>query len=200
MLFVDWICPEPDRDSGSIRTVSMLQTLLAMRAHVTFSPLDTNRHPRYAAALRYMGVEVVPLQRLTYHRVQQQGRGNGDESSSGGGKRGCRYDVVLVARRECFDAVYEALQHSCTSVPRIFDTVDLHFMREAKAADFQKAHAGDLPLLEAVFGKKAVHGDRSTAAQQVDKDRARELKYIDYSKVSGYTLTPKSAKSMGDEN
>ena len=200
MLFVDWICPEPDRDSGSIRTVSMLQTLLAMRAHVTFSPLDTNRHPRYAAALRYMGVEVVPLQRLTYHRVQQQGRGNGDESSSAGGKRGCRYDVMLVARRECFDAVYEALQHSCTSVPRIFDTVDLHFMREAKAADFQKAHAGDLPLLEAVFGKKAVHGDRSTAAQQVDKDRARELKYIDYSKVSGYTLTPKSAKSMGDEN
>ena len=69
--------------------------------------------------------------------------------------------------------------------------------RKAKAADFQKAHAGDLPLLEAVFGKKAVHGDRSTAAQQVDKDRARELKYIDYSKVSGYTLTPKSAKSMG---
>ena len=36
----------------------MLQTLLAMRAHITFAPLDTNRHPRYAAALRFLGIEV----------------------------------------------------------------------------------------------------------------------------------------------
>ena len=166
VLFVDWICPEPDRDSGSIRTVSMLQMLLAMRAHVTFAPLDARRHPRYAAMLRYMGVEVVaPLRRLVFHQRE--------------GGQGCRYDLILVARRECYDEVFRTLQSVCTAVPKIFDTVDLHFMREAKAKRFKMAHAGDMQLLQAVFGEKNL-----AAKPTEDADRERELKYIGASKVT----------------
>ena len=92
----------------------------------------------------------MPLWRLTYHRVSQQGEQQQQQQQGG---RGCRYDVVLVARRECFDEVFTTLQSVCTSVPRIFDTVDLHYMREAKSKRFKKAHAGNAALLEAVFGK-----------------------------------------------
>ena len=46
VLWVDLVAPEPDRDSGSIRTHFLMQLLLAMRAHVTFAPTDWNRPER----------------------------------------------------------------------------------------------------------------------------------------------------------
>ena len=35
MLWIDMILPEPDRDSGSVRTLTMVKILLAMRIHVS---------------------------------------------------------------------------------------------------------------------------------------------------------------------
>jgi hypothetical protein len=65
-----------------------LQMLLAMRVHITFGAKDMRRDPKYASALRYMGIEAVPLKDLEYHR------------SSHPTPAGCRYDLIVVARRE----------------------------------------------------------------------------------------------------
>lgn len=66
-----------------------------MRVHVTFAVKDTHRDPSYTVALRYLGVEVVALTELALTRT----------SSSG-----CRYDVIIVARREVYDDVFDKLQ------------------------------------------------------------------------------------------
>jgi hypothetical protein len=163
---MDWIVPEPDRDSGSIRTINMLQTLLAMRVHVTFAVKDTKRDPRYTVALRYLGVEVVSLKELEYHR------------SKGAG---CRYDLIVVARREVYDDVFDKLQTVCSAAPKVFDTVDLHFMRENKEAEFKQTH--DAALLKAVFGAKNWNKLDGQEEKGVSS-QTRELKYVEHSKVT----------------
>lgn len=166
LLFMDWIVPEPDRDSGSIRTINMLQTLLALRVHVTFAVKDTNREPSYTVALRYLGVEVVSLKELEF----QRSRG-----------AGCRYDLIIVARREVYDDVFDRLQSSCLAAPKVFDTVDLHFMRENKEAEFKRDH--DPALLKAVFGAK--NWNKLDGQDQGGvSSQTRELKYIEHSKVT----------------
>jgi len=35
VLWLDMILPEPDRDSGSVRSLTMIKILLAMRCHVS---------------------------------------------------------------------------------------------------------------------------------------------------------------------
>lgn len=87
-----------------------------MRAHITFAVKDTNRDPSYTVALRYLGVEVqlvhccsyppppsspsafrqvVPIKDLAFQRSRNQG---------------CRYDLIIVARREVYDDVFDKLQ------------------------------------------------------------------------------------------
>jgi hypothetical protein len=194
--------------------------LLAMRVHVTFGAKDTKRDPAYAAALRYLGVEVVAMQDLEYHR------------SSHPTPAGCRYDLIVVARSEVnggrrdkkglvlnleavrhwdlppcaaqltktsphttptmhidvhfqtrhpvkvYDDVFDRLQSVCQSAPKVFDTVDLHFMRENAEVRFKQSH--DAKLLKAVFGKNwNAPADKGSVSSQT-----RELKYIAHSKVT----------------
>ena len=138
--------------------------LLAMRVHVTFAAKDTNRDPKYTVALRYLGVEVVSLKDLEYHRS----RGSG-----------CRYDAIVVARREVYDDVFERLQTVCAAAPKVFDTVDLHFMRENKEVEFKQSH--DPALLRAVFGK---NWNKPALEPGGVASQTRELKYIEHSKVT----------------
>jgi hypothetical protein len=51
LLWVDDIVPEPDRDSGSIRTMWILRVLVEEGYDVTFQPSVT-RDPQYAQQLR----------------------------------------------------------------------------------------------------------------------------------------------------
>jgi hypothetical protein len=52
LLWVDDIVPEPDRDSGSIRTSWILRVLVEEGYDVTFQPSVT-REPRYTQQLRW---------------------------------------------------------------------------------------------------------------------------------------------------
>jgi|TARA_B110001469_G_C9324593_1_gene173709 hypothetical protein len=49
----------------------------------------------------------------------------------------------------------------------VFDTVDLHFLREAARATFVAAHRNDTALLSAVFGASLLkqHGNASEQAR-----------------------------------
>jgi hypothetical protein len=91
--------------------------LLAMRVHITFAIKDTNRDPSYTIALRYLGIEVVPIKDLSYAR-----------SNAGG----CRYDVIIVARREVYDDVFDKLQvGACLSLCCLYVYVCLCFFTYA---------------------------------------------------------------------
>lgn len=44
----------------------------------------------------------------------------------------CLYDVVVISRRYVFEASQPAIVRKCPQVPILYDTVDLHFLREAR--------------------------------------------------------------------
>ena len=61
MLWIDTILPEPDRDSGSVRTLTILKILLALRVHVSIVTVQRSgkgRHERCARRPQCMVVRV----------------------------------------------------------------------------------------------------------------------------------------------
>ena len=51
----------------------------------------------------------------------------------------CRFDVIFVARKSTMESVLPLFRSVCPGVPIIFDTVDVHFVREARQAAKLKA-------------------------------------------------------------
>src|SRR5207237_8511476 len=84
---------------------------------------DTNRAlcGAYTEALQQMGVECLHAPHFT--------------SVEGSlAERGDVYDVVWVARRDIAAAHFAAVRRHCPSARLVFDTVDLHFLREERQA------------------------------------------------------------------
>ena len=48
---------------------------------------------------------------------------------------GARYDAVIMSRVEVAEQVLPAVQRHCPQARRVFDTVDLHFVREQRRAE-----------------------------------------------------------------
>lgn len=120
LLWVDDIVPEPDRDAGSIRNINLLRILLEAGYHVTFIPTAGGREQHYVTQLRLMGVHVFPVMPPEQWMLQYNGK--------------CMFDVIMVARRLVFEAAQGQLGQHCPGVPMIYDTVDLHFLRESRQA------------------------------------------------------------------
>lgn len=120
VMWADDVVPMPDNDSGSVRTLSLLKILLQAGYHVTYQPLLVWRRA-YALPLQMLGVRVLPLAKPPQWRVT---------NATGG----CLYDGFVMARRTNYAIARMWLEENrlCEGVPRVFDTVDLHFMREAR--------------------------------------------------------------------
>ena len=78
MLWMDMILPEPDRDSGSVRTLTIIKLLLAMRIHVSIVTVQRSGkglHERYSKMLQVVR-SVCPqigrgkVRRVTVRRIQ----------------------------------------------------------------------------------------------------------------------------------
>lgn len=166
VLWVDMILPEADRDSGSVRTLTMLKILLAMRCHVTIASVQRSgagRHARYTRLLQFLGVRVMPsLGHLASHPSARD-----------------PYDLIIVARRDAYAAAAPLLSRAYPTTPVAFDTVDLHFAREAQRRAFFTAHADEPELLAAVFGPAAAGAANDTGgagAAERAAMRRRELR------------------------
>ena len=138
VLWIDQVLPEPDRDSGSIRSLTMIKLLLAMRCHVsivTVKRSGNGAHERYTKLLQWLGVHVIPSFRMMAAFTLRE-----------------PYDFLFVARRDTFAEVRDTLYRQYPNTLLVFDTVDLHFLRERARLQFIQEHAGDTALLLAVFG------------------------------------------------
>jgi len=164
ILWLDMILPEPDRDSGSVRTMTLLKLLLAMRCHVSIATVQRSgagRHARYARLLQFLGVRVLPP------LAQLSAAGAAHEP----------YDFIIVARRDTYAAAAPLLTRTYPTTPVVFDTVDLHFEREAQRRRFMALHAAESKLLASVFGAAAATTSRAAAtAAEHARMRARELR------------------------
>jgi GT2 family glycosyltransferase/glycosyltransferase involved in cell wall biosynthesis len=121
ILVIDHHVPMPDRDSGSLRMFQILKLLHEVGHRVTFIPDNLADIAPYTGELQKRGIEVY------YHPYIKSVR----EYLV---THGSKFDVVLLsrcdfARKHILDVRLHASQSRI-----IFDTVDLHFLREHREA------------------------------------------------------------------
>ncbi|TMP96143.1 MAG: glycosyltransferase [Verrucomicrobia bacterium] len=122
ILVIDHYLPMPDKDAGSVRMFHILNILRQLGHDVIFIPDNLTDVPPYGDELRKRGIEVV------YHPYIKKVR---DYLIS----HGSEFDAVVLsrcdfARKHIDDARLYAPQSRI-----IFDTVDLHFLRENRGAE-----------------------------------------------------------------
>jgi GT2 family glycosyltransferase/glycosyltransferase involved in cell wall biosynthesis len=144
ILIVDAQTPRPDHDSGSLRLVQLMRLLREEGAHVAFLPADRHRVEPWTGQLQRLGVEV-------WYRPYAAG------IPAWLREHGPRFDAAMISRHYVADELLPLLQKYAPQARRIFDTVDLHYLRERRGAEV----AGD-----------------ATLARAAERTRARELAVI----------------------
>ena len=132
VLVVDALTPQPDRDSGSVRLVNLMRLLREQDAHVVFLPANRAHDGRYTEALQQLGVEAwyAPFARRAPAWLAEHG---------------ARFQRVLVARHYVASEFLPLLRRHARQATLLFDSVDLHYLRERRAAEL----TGDATLRRA---------------------------------------------------
>jgi glycosyltransferase involved in cell wall biosynthesis len=124
MLIIDACTPTPDRDSGSIDLLNYLRVLESRDYRVTFIPADLLYAGPYTRDLQDLGVECFYLPFA--HSVEKLLRARGDE-----------FDVVMLMRLAQGSRYLTRVRALCPHAKVIFNTVDLHYLREERRASTQ---------------------------------------------------------------
>ena len=130
VLILDERVPQPDRDSGSLRQFNLIRMLLAEGLHVVFVPTLREHAGEATEALQGLGVEV-------WYAPFLEGVGAWLR------EHGPRFAVVMMVRHHVASECLPLLRRYAPQARRVFDTVDLHYLRERRGAEL----AGDAALL-----------------------------------------------------
>jgi GT2 family glycosyltransferase/glycosyltransferase involved in cell wall biosynthesis len=138
ILIIDALTPQPDHDSGSLRMVNLMQLLREGGAHVAFLPANREHAGRYTEALQQAGVECwyAPF---------------GKRAPAWLREHGSRFDTVVVCRHYVAREFLPLLRRHASQAKLVFDTIDLHYLRERRGAEL----AGDAALLRTAEATKA---------------------------------------------
>lgn len=120
-LVCDHKVPEPDVDSGSQRLWWILQLLVEAGCPTSFYPVGGWRNERYLYRLQEIGVE-----------VQDPRRG---PAAAWEGREGM-YDLVVASRPDITMGLIDPITRFFPNVFLLFDTVDLHGLREGRSVGF----------------------------------------------------------------
>jgi GT2 family glycosyltransferase/predicted nucleic acid-binding Zn-ribbon protein len=129
VLLIDWELPSPDCDSGSFRICNLMQILKSLGYRVTFVPANMNSLPSRLERLQQDGIYTVCGPSIT--SIEQFLANFGHH-----------YQLVIVSRVNTASLCMNAIRRYCAGAFLIFDTVDLHFLREQRRADLE-----DSPVL-----------------------------------------------------
>jgi glycosyltransferase involved in cell wall biosynthesis len=122
-LIIDAVTLTPDQDSGSLQSWYFLKILQSLGYKLTFVPEDNFLFcDKYTFDLQRIGVECVygPY----YSSVEGYLKATG-----------YRYDLVVLSRVKGGGRHIDAVRRYCPAARVIFDTIDLHFLRELRAAE-----------------------------------------------------------------
>jgi len=124
VLVIEACMLTPDQDSGSMRTLAMLELMVEAGCKVTFVADNLEHRQPYVADLQQRGVEVLfhPFVRSVTDVIAQRGR---------------EFDIILVARHYIAVAHADAIRQFAPQALFAFDTVDLHFLRAERLADLE---------------------------------------------------------------
>ena len=122
ILLIDALTPQPDRDSASVRLVELMRLLMEEGAHVVFLPASRNALPGYTQALQRMGVECWHAPDVTHlpHWLREHG---------------ARFATVILSRHYIAHSCAPLVRQYAPQAKLVFDTVDLHYLREQRAAE-----------------------------------------------------------------
>ena len=127
VLVIDWAMPMPDQDSGSVDTFNLIRMLIRMGMRTTFvGHRDLAYNGKYTDALQKHGAEV--LYAPYCNSLQAHLRARGKE-----------LDHVIVHRVGVFKDLASQLRKLCPNARIIFNTVDLHHIREARQAESENS-------------------------------------------------------------
>lgn len=132
VLVIDATTPMPDRDSGSVRLFELLRLLVDEGCAVSFFAENGLDDGPYTEALRQLGVEAW---------TQPWLGGIPDWLA----RHGARFQLVVVSRHYVLSPLLPLLRRHAPQARIVFDTVDLHHLREAREAE----RLGDPALLRA---------------------------------------------------
>ena len=122
-LFIDRFTPTPDSDSGSNDIYWFMRIMADLGYEVTFLPAHDLAHAgRYTDELRLLGI-VCP--------VAPQVNSAADYIE----KHGSEFDVIFIYRVTVANELIELTRRAAPAAKIVFDTVDLHFLREQRAAE-----------------------------------------------------------------
>ncbi|MCB1826134.1 MAG: glycosyltransferase [Candidatus Competibacteraceae bacterium] len=125
-LIVDVTTPMPDKDSGSIDTLQYIRMMQDLGFKVVFCPHDLRHAGRYTEALQRRGVECLYQPYTASLSAHLE-------------KRGVHYDLVMLERAHHAAQHIEAVRRYCRKARVIFNTVDLHFIREERQAQIERS-------------------------------------------------------------
>ena len=121
ILIIEACMVTPDQDSGSVRMLNLMKILKADGHHVTFVADNLDGDPKYAALLTSAGVEVLHSKFAgSVRKVLRE--------------RGQTLDAVIVCRHYIASQYVNTVRTAAPKAKVIFDTVDLHFIREEREA------------------------------------------------------------------
>lgn len=125
ILIIDEVVPQPDRDSASLRQFNLIRMLLAEGAHVVFLPTRGEHAGTATEALQAMGVEV-------WHAPFLSGVGSWLR------EHGARFAVAVLVRYHVASECLPLLRRFAPQARTVFDTVDLHYLRERRGAELAR--------------------------------------------------------------
>lgn len=118
ILIVDSMTPDPSRDSGSMRLCQIFALLHADGWAIDFLADDGDASPADAARLAQLGVRIVAEPPLPWLA-----------------REGGQLEAVMLCRLPVADQYHGVVRRYAPHAKLLFDTVDLHFIREQRAAE-----------------------------------------------------------------
>jgi glycosyltransferase involved in cell wall biosynthesis len=122
VLIMDHHMPTYDKDSGSFRMWNIIKLFLELGWNVTFYPDNLVPLEPYTSQLQQIGVEVI-YGSTTFKNFLSQRR--------------LQFDVVLLARPDFSFPKVDLVRQLLPRTKIIYDTVDLHFLREQRRAEIE---------------------------------------------------------------
>lgn len=125
-LIVDQITPTPDQDSGSIDQVNLIEILLKLGWAVSFVPeVEMEQRKIYTTNLQKMGVQCIfkPYFINLWDFIKDAGK---------------TIDLVLLYKGRPTVHYLNIIKPHCPKAKFIFDTVDIHHLRELREAELFK--------------------------------------------------------------
>jgi len=121
VLIIDAYTPTPDQDSGSLRMVNVMRLLRSLGYQVTFIPDNYAHFQKYTEALQALGVEAL------YHPYV-------GDPTPWLRENGATLAAILLSRHYVASNYIGLARLYAPQARLIFDTVDLHYLREEREA------------------------------------------------------------------